>query len=252
MQKEKLAIIVPYRNRKKHLSEFLPYMEQYLKDYDFKIFIVEQANSLPFNRGRLLNIGFAEAKDNFDYFVFHDVDYIPVDGDYSFNENITHLAGQIEEYGWKLPYEYFLGGVFMSDKASFLKINGFANEYWGWGEEDNELHDRCVLLKIPVNRRPGKYRSLAHDRYSHVGLEKENVNYREGLKERMVQETFIDGFTNLTYKKLGEEKLSAHGVMIKADFEIKREIKTSRLSILKKDIRFKLGQIKRSLLKKIK
>ena len=44
-----------------------------------QVFVVDQADSAPFNRGALLNIGFLEARnlDNFTCFVFHDVDMVP-------------------------------------------------------------------------------------------------------------------------------------------------------------------------------
>ena len=57
---ERLAIIVPYRNREEHLSRFVPHINKFLsdKDIDFKIFIVEQGNDKSFNRGWLLNVGY--------------------------------------------------------------------------------------------------------------------------------------------------------------------------------------------------
>ena len=41
---EKLAIVVPYRNRKEHLDKFLPAMEScsFLDGIDYEILIVEQ------------------------------------------------------------------------------------------------------------------------------------------------------------------------------------------------------------------
>ena len=54
---KKLAIIIPYRDRKSHLEMFLPYMKKYLKEYDYKIYVIEQNDNKPFNRGKLLNIG---------------------------------------------------------------------------------------------------------------------------------------------------------------------------------------------------
>ena len=44
---------------------------------------IEQADDKPFNRGKLLNVGYTLACDNgCDYFVFHDVDMLPEDVDY--------------------------------------------------------------------------------------------------------------------------------------------------------------------------
>ena len=58
---DKLSIIIPYRDRKEHLNQFVPFMNSYLNTHlknDFNIIIVEQANSNKFNRGSLINIGF--------------------------------------------------------------------------------------------------------------------------------------------------------------------------------------------------
>ena len=48
---EKLAIIVPYRDREEHLSKFLPAMKKcdFLDGIDYEIMIVEQEEGKPFN-----------------------------------------------------------------------------------------------------------------------------------------------------------------------------------------------------------
>ena len=48
---------------------------------DYRIFVIEQTPKEKLNRGLLMNIGFVEANkiDNFDCFVFHDVDLVPED-----------------------------------------------------------------------------------------------------------------------------------------------------------------------------
>ncbi len=79
---EKVAIIVPYKNRLKNLKSFLRYMHKYLarQNVEYGIYLVEQADGLEFNRAYLINIGFAEAlKDDpkWTCFFFHDVDLLP-------------------------------------------------------------------------------------------------------------------------------------------------------------------------------
>ena len=69
----KLAIIVPYRNRKKQLGRFIKHIDKFFKNpirsteklVDYHIFIVEQSDSKPFNQGKLLNVGFMKNKDYF-------------------------------------------------------------------------------------------------------------------------------------------------------------------------------------------
>jgi hypothetical protein len=61
---KKLGIIVPYRDREKHLEEFKKRMSRYFKNLDipYEIIIVHQDNAKLFNRGMLLNIGFTHAE----------------------------------------------------------------------------------------------------------------------------------------------------------------------------------------------
>jgi hypothetical protein len=116
---ERLSVVVPYRNREEHLKEFIPYMEKNLSEegIDYQILIVEQNDEKPFNRAKLLNVGFKESED-FDYFVFHDVDMLPMDSDYDFPDGPTHLASMAEQFGFKLPYDGYFGGVTIFDKES--------------------------------------------------------------------------------------------------------------------------------------
>ena len=89
----KLGVIVPYRKRPTHLRKFRESISEYLKDYDYDLIVVEQSDDLPFNRGKLLNIGFKTAlRKQCDYVVFHDIDMLPVDVDYSYSEVPLHLA----------------------------------------------------------------------------------------------------------------------------------------------------------------
>ena len=92
----KLGIIVPYRNRPYQLRTFLLHMIDYLSSKDitrYEIFVIDQDNAKQFNRGMLLNIGHTYAKKaKCDYIVFHDVDMLPVDVDYSYSDKPLHLA----------------------------------------------------------------------------------------------------------------------------------------------------------------
>ena len=91
----KLGIIIPYRNRYEQLEEFKKTITEYLSktDIDYEIIIIEQDNAKLFNRGMLLNIGFTYAKSlRCDYVIFHDVDMLPIDVDYSYSDIPLHLA----------------------------------------------------------------------------------------------------------------------------------------------------------------
>ncbi len=75
----KYNFIIPYRNRKEHLDEFIRRFSEIMKknsELDMEFFIIHQMNAEEFNRGALLNIGFLEVcKTRPDgLFIFHDVD----------------------------------------------------------------------------------------------------------------------------------------------------------------------------------
>jgi hypothetical protein len=157
MDKHKLGVIIPYRNRLEHLNRFLTCIKTYLnlRKINYEIIVINQDNGKQFNRGMLLNIGFIEAvKLECDYVVFHDVDMLPVDVDYSYSEIPLHLATGFmlnpDEKKRELFEQYF-GGVTMFSVESFKKIDGYSNKYWGWGYEDTDLLYRCVKKGIELD-----------------------------------------------------------------------------------------------------
>lgn len=165
---EKLAIIVPYRDRADHLKIFERTMLDYDYGVDFHIYIVEQYGNSRFNRGKLCNVGFLEAeKTDFTHAVFHDVDMIPHGVSYRPMDHVTHLAARATQFKMELPYPKYLGGVVMFERSAFKKVGGFANEYWGWGLEDDDLYNRCIAAQVPVQWRRQEsawHESLEHEK----------------------------------------------------------------------------------------
>ena len=144
----KLGIIVPYRKRPGHLRKFRESIESYLKDQDYELIVVEQNDDLPFNRGKLLNIGFQQAiRNQCDYVVFHDIDMLPIDVDYSYSDVPIHLATNFTNSKREIFKTYF-GGITMFPIDLFKKVNGYSNEYWGWGFEDDDLLMRLTEQHI--------------------------------------------------------------------------------------------------------
>jgi hypothetical protein len=219
---EKLAIIVPYRDRDEHLMRFLPAMESsnLLEGIDYEILIVEQEEGKPFNRGKLLNVG-AIQSHTASYYCFHDVDMLPVVSDYSYVEVPTHLAAEAEQFDFKLPYQGYFGGVTLFDKHSFIKVNGYSNDYWGWGAEDDDIMFRCISKGIKATRKNGRYKSLSHDRKILQDLYSENLKKFLELKnggigtETTHKKIESDGMTTLEYEVLEEKKISTKATLVK-------------------------------------
>lgn len=146
---KKLGVVVPYRRRYQQLINFKSAIRNYLnsKKIKFEIIIVDQDDAKTFNRGKLLNIGFKYAKKlNCDYVVFHDVDMLPVDVDYSYSDVPIHLATNFEPDGdfTRIIFDDYFGGVTIFPMSAFEEINGYSNEYWGWGFEDTDLFNRVI------------------------------------------------------------------------------------------------------------
>lgn len=141
--KDKLAIIVPYRDRQEHLDVFVPHMHEFLKDkgIDYTIFIAEQSDDRPFNYGKLCNVVTKEIGEEYTYFAFHDIDMLPISDecDYSYPDSPTHLATNVEAHDNKLPYPQYFGGVVLINRDDFETANGYSNEYWGYGFQDLDL-----------------------------------------------------------------------------------------------------------------
>ena len=148
---DRLGIIVPYRRRHKHLKLFLQRIVDYctLEGLAFKIIVVEQDLASAFNRGMLCNIGFKEAVSRkCNYVVFHDVDMIPLQVDYSYADHPVHLASD------NIPFDSYFGGMTLFPVEDFKKINGFSNFYWGWGFEDDDLRYRCIKHGLQFEYEP--------------------------------------------------------------------------------------------------
>ena len=146
----KLGVCVPYRNRESHLKEFIPKVGAYLesKGIDYCMYFAHQVDDKLFNRGATKNVAAKHAfEDGCDYIVWHDIDMIPEDGcDYSFPEKTPiHIATHISQMDYKLKYQEYFGGAVLFSKEQVEKTNGYSNDYWDWGMEDDDLFWRCVL-----------------------------------------------------------------------------------------------------------
>ncbi|XP_033890011.3 beta-1,4-galactosyltransferase 1-like [Acipenser ruthenus] len=170
---QKVAVIIPFRNREEHLKYWLYYLHPILQrqQLDYGVYLIHQKGDETFNRAKLLNVGYAEALKEYDYdcFVFSDVDLIPMDDRniYKCFSQPRHLSVSMDKFDFSLPYEQYFGGVSSLSKEQFQKINGFPNNYWGWGGEDDDIYNRLSFRGMTISRPDaitGKYRMIHHNR----------------------------------------------------------------------------------------
>lgn len=164
------AFIIPYRNRPDHLKVIAPILKK-----QGEVYVIEQMDDKGFNLGKLINAGFNEFNKEFDYFIIHDVDAIPEQVDYSYSIYPTHLGTQVEQFDYKLPYPRFFGSVILMPNGHFEVINGYDNDYWHWGAEDDGLRKRLEAKQIPIESRQCRFKSLPHE--SNINHEKRMINF---------------------------------------------------------------------------
>lgn len=168
---QRVAIIVPYRDRWFHFRVLLNRLHPMLRlqKIDYRIFLVEQAAGTPFNRGMLMNVGVNEALKfgHFDCFIFHDVDLIPEHDRniYLCDYDTRHLASAIDEMRYHVLFYNYAGGVVALTRENVFKINGYPNLYWGWGNEDDDFSARTMAAGLKLSRPPeyiGRYKMIRH------------------------------------------------------------------------------------------
>ncbi|CAC5420723.1 B4GALT4 [Mytilus coruscus] len=161
--RQKVAIIIPYRDREKGLFTLLNNVVPRIRrqHIEFGIYVVEQIAGELFNKGVCFNVGFEQAMTeyNYDCVVLHDVDIIAENDRNFFSCGYypKHLAVNVEQYGYKLPYKYYIGGITNMASNVYRQINGFSNQYEGWGLEDDDLYRRLTVVhNLDIERPPAK------------------------------------------------------------------------------------------------
>jgi hypothetical protein len=163
----KLGICIPYRNRKEHIERLIPHLSKQLtnRGIEHSFYVGHQVDDKLFNRGAMKNIASHYAfEDGCDYIAWHDVDMLSHDmdeyigGDYSYPEETPiHIATKLSKYSYGLGYDQYFGGVVLFTKEQAYKTNGYSNEYWDWGQEDDDLFWRCYFENYTTGKVFKKY-----------------------------------------------------------------------------------------------
>ncbi|KFU97409.1 Beta-1,4-galactosyltransferase 4, partial [Pterocles gutturalis] len=205
-----VAIIIPHRNREKHLLYLLEHLHPFLQrqQLDYGIYVIHQAGNTKFNRAKLLNVGYLEAlkEANWDCFIFHDVDLVP-ENDFNLymcDRQPKHLVVGRNNTGYRLRYQGYFGGVTALTRDQFSKVNGFSNNYWGWGGEDDDLRIRVEMQKMRVVRP-----SANVARYTMIFHKRDHGNEENGERMKLLHQVSrkwkTDGLNSCSYKLLSVE-----------------------------------------------
>ena len=249
---KRLHIVVPYRDRYEHLLKFVPHVCSYFArdkldcTIEYQVLFVEQENGLPFNRGALKNIGFALGQGETDYTCFADIDYLPIWADYSW----TNVPSTLVWYGAeerpiapmksnmvvKHDMEQFVGGSLLVPNDSFLRVNGYSNDYWGWGYEDLDLAERFRVTGTTIHHRKGTFFPLDHDNEG-FDISGTSTSIAEVNKSQYFArcaagiQNFEDGISNVQYQVIDRRPIMIDNAERVARWEIVTVRLTGRPSI---------------------
>jgi hypothetical protein len=133
------AVVVPYQNRPRYLELLLEHLPRYLEGVngiaDFTIFVAEQTSRGLFNVALSRNVGaaFALQARRYDYFVFHNVDIVPI-------RNVDYRM-PAHNVAWFLD-----AGSCKVHREALSEANGYDPAYVGWGSEDTDFYDRLSAV----------------------------------------------------------------------------------------------------------
>jgi hypothetical protein len=219
---KKIGIVTIYRNdtnntrlRQKRL--FLYWINKLLKDVcNYDIVTVEQSMGSQFNIGKLKNVGFDflinKENKKYDNIIFTDIDIIP-DSDllqYYFKEtnSLNSLANFGTRYESRDSNTKFTGALISTTEDFFKEINGYPNNFWGWGDEDVNILLRLSELSKPLYaNKNGRVIDLEENNYKKKSVsEKINELNTNDLREKTVYEKNANykdfrnnGLSNLNY-----------------------------------------------------
>ena len=222
--KATIAIITIFRDndkgeREKQRREFIRRMNRLLQPYRFHIFIIEQSDDgNPFNIGKLKNVGFKLVGEwekthdmKFTNFIFTDIDMLPDDELLQYYvkpiKKPISLAvrGTRYEQSDLQTQKIFLGGVLGFNRNDFEQINGYPDNFWGWGGEDDALIYRFVAADVPAVQLPkvGSVIDLEEKKTVEEKL-KNTVKENQKWEKLYIDMTYWknNGLNNLEYKLL--------------------------------------------------
>lgn len=168
---ERVAVIIPYKDREDHLVKWLWHMHKLLvrQRRNYCVFVSEPLGNGHFNKGSTMNSAVKEViKRGFDCIVLHDVDMLLEDDHniYQCEDNPVHLSPLIDKFKYKDHYGTEFGGVTMLKAEQYLKANGYSNLFWGWGKEDDDMtfrvHASGQSVRKPINYQSARYSMIPH------------------------------------------------------------------------------------------
>lgn len=228
-----VLIVVPYANfhqEQKRPAQLKKYIENIKRMLipGVRVLIAEQISPKIFNGGLLRNCGVAYfskfAKP--ETVIFNDIDMLPDEelfSKYLSIETGTCLLPISKEYQFKkIPLGGAISGL---PYKEFVKINGFPNNFWGWGGEDNcfQMRYKNILAKSVKQNTFGKASHLDEfiiNKQDYITKNNLRVPNLTALMDRDLQNWSYNGVKQAEYGIAGKpESQDAEIIHVKFKFK---------------------------------
>jgi hypothetical protein len=238
---------------------------------NYNIIVVEQIKGDQFNIGKLKNIGFDYLEklghlQNYDNVIFTDIDIIPDSKLLKYYFKITNSLNSLASFGTRYDSQNKFAGALISSTPDFFKqLNGFPNNYWGWGDEDTNILLRLSEISTTLYANKDGYiidleeinnrKKTIDEKMDELKTNKlkENNIYEKGVNYKNFKQ---NGLTNLNYDIVYENKYNVNNntnyhIIIDPKF-MESQQKYPQDYVFKEDInKDKYRQIKKQAMDKI-
>ena len=194
-----------------------------------------------FNRGQVLNIAvkyFIENVGNPDSVIFHDIDIIPnvtLFREYSkYKDSYSLMPFRSKNFKKTYGFKLFAGSaIYLTKPDIFINANGYPNNYWGWGGEDNALDKRLKNNRVKLQHNTkGEFTSTDKQRANN----KEKLKY---LKKEKVRNMMVYELQDTDKKQW---RNNGYGQLNNLNYQILEEVVIDKGDYTKIHIKLKLDE----------
>ncbi|XP_065218265.1 xylosylprotein 4-beta-galactosyltransferase-like [Planococcus citri] len=218
-----LCVLVPFRDVFEELLEFVPHMSTFLhrQSINFHIAVI---NHVPdgnrFNKGSAYNAGFKIISKEYadcDYIALHDIDLLPLNHDLSYGypgHDVFHVANpDYHPLGEYYMRDLYIGGIAIISNQQFIRVNGFGNNFWGWGFEDQNFSLRLKKNSIRVNR-PTDLSTDRNNTFKHIHRTHRKRDL-SGCLNQLISANgvsdYVSGIHDVNYEIISRDSLIING-----------------------------------------
>jgi beta-1,4-galactosyltransferase 2 len=110
---------------------------------------------------------------------------LPLNNPYKVTETPVSFVKNASQFENGRPYEKYFGGVTGISKKDFLDVNGYYNDFWGYGAEDDHFVYKLEREGKTWQILDGEFKSLDHKPNSGSEAHNTNANLFNNQKENL-------------------------------------------------------------------